>query len=299
MVANSQPLSFVGCCVLLVQGLLSSLAPLVPHMAEDAWLNHPKHSSSNLPASVFLAGWAAPHQQWSSISDFESSCWSALPAVREAVTKGLELARANKTLGSSLEASVTLHVSDPKVAAWLAELNLAGNAADELKYLFITSSAHLADSAEAAAAGASATHTVDTGDGSAGVVTVGVHKAAGSKCARCWMYSTKVSCEAVVLNVYCEDVHRVVAAMNLCARETTVDHRSVVCPKFVLCSNRRKGHASSSGCLQPCLQQYAESVACGMKTRLSHSQELVSTSGGVIIRPGVFVLTTLDGAAAS
>lgn len=183
-----------------VQGLLSALAPLVPHMAEDAWLNHPQRSSngSNLAASVFLAGWAAPHQQWSSMSDTDLSCWSALPAVRETCTKALELARADKQLGSSLEASITLHVSDPQVAVWLAKLNCAGNAADELKYLFITSNVQLAESAEAAAAGAVATNAVDTGDDVAGVVTVGVHKAAGSKCARCWMYSTQVSTTAVV-----------------------------------------------------------------------------------------------------
>lgn len=179
--------------MLAVQGMLSAIAPLVPHMAEDAWLSHPQSSSSSHPASVFLAGWAAPEQQWSSMSDDTLSCWAALPAVREACTKALELARRDKQLGSSLEASVSLHVSHPKVAAWLAELNAAGNAADELKYLFITSSVQLADSAEAAGAGALAVNAVDTGAEVAGVVTAAVHKAAGSKCARCWMYSTQVS----------------------------------------------------------------------------------------------------------
>eukprot|EP00878_Enallax_costatus_P016521 GHUV01017333.1.p1 GENE.GHUV01017333.1~~GHUV01017333.1.p1 ORF type:complete len:536 (+),score=175.29 GHUV01017333.1:637-2244(+) len=200
----------------VLQGLLSSLAPLVPHMAEDAWLNHPQHSSSSssLPASVFLAGWAAPDQQWSSMSDAALGCWSALPAVREAVTKGLELLRAHKELGSSLEASVTLHVSDPKVASWLADLNLAGNAADELKYLFITSSVQLADSAEAAAAGAWVTKTVETGYDVAGVVTVGVHKAAGSKCARCWMYSTQVGHVSTEHQDLCERCVPVVEALG-------------------------------------------------------------------------------------
>lgn len=112
--------------------------------------------------------------------------------MREVFTKTMELARADKTLGSSLEASVTLHVQNPAVAAWLSGLNTSGNAADELKYLLITSGVTLVDSAEAAAEGALASSSVDTGAEVAGVVTVGVRKAPGVKCARCWMYSTQV-----------------------------------------------------------------------------------------------------------
>lgn len=120
------------------------------------------------------------------------SCWAALPAVREVFSKTKELASSDKTLGSSLEASVTLHVQNPAVAAWLSGLNASGNAADELKYLLITSGVTLVGSAEAACEGAVASSSVDTGEDVAGVVTVGLRKAAGSKCARCWMYSTQV-----------------------------------------------------------------------------------------------------------
>jgi isoleucyl-tRNA synthetase len=189
-----------------LQGLLSAIAPLVPHMAEDAWLNLPQPSraaasssssngsgsSSSGAESVFLAGWAAPEQQWGGLSQQELGHWAALPAVREAFTKTMEAARASKAIGSTQEAAVALHVSDPRMAAWLAGLNAAGNAADELRYLLITSEVELVGSAEEAAAGALASSSVDTGDDVAGVVTVGVRRAAGSKCARCWMYSTQV-----------------------------------------------------------------------------------------------------------
>uniref|UniRef100_A0A383VPL4 isoleucine--tRNA ligase n=1 Tax=Tetradesmus obliquus TaxID=3088 RepID=A0A383VPL4_TETOB len=194
----------------VLQGLLSSIAPLVPHMAEDAWLNLPQpsraaasssssngssdssSSSSGGAESVFLAGWAAPQQQWGSLSQQELACWAALPAVREAFTKTMEAARADKAIGSTQEAAVALHVSEPRMAAWLAGLNAAGNAADELRCLLITSEVTLVGSAEEAAAGALASASVDTGADAAGVVTVGVRRAAGSKCARCWMYSTQV-----------------------------------------------------------------------------------------------------------
>jgi isoleucyl-tRNA synthetase len=186
------------------QGLLSAIAPLVPHMAEDAWLNLPQPSraaasssngssdSSSGAESVFLAGWAAAEQQWGGLSQQELGHWAALPAVREVFTKTMEAARAGKAIGSTQEAAVALHVSEPRMAAWLVGLNAAGNAADELRYLLITSEVALVGSAEEAAAGTLASSSVDTGDDVAGVVTVGVRRAAGSKCARCWMYSTQV-----------------------------------------------------------------------------------------------------------
>eukprot|EP00882_Tetradesmus_deserticola_P013597 GHRQ01014436.1.p2 GENE.GHRQ01014436.1~~GHRQ01014436.1.p2 ORF type:complete len:211 (+),score=136.23 GHRQ01014436.1:1-633(+) len=174
-------------------------------MAEDAWLNLPQPSraaassnnssssdSSSGAESVFLAGWAASEQQWGSLSAQELACWAALPAVREAFTKTMEAARAGKAIGSTQEAAVALHVSSPQMAAWLGQLNAAGNAADELRYLLITSEVLLVGSAEEVAAGALASSSVDTGAEVAGVVTVGVRRAVGSKCARCWMYSTQV-----------------------------------------------------------------------------------------------------------
>lgn len=56
----------------------------------------------------------------------------------------------------------------------------------------ITSGVTLVDSPQAAAEGALASSSVDTGADAAGVVTVGVRKAAGAKCARCWGYSVQV-----------------------------------------------------------------------------------------------------------
>lgn len=144
----------------------------------------------------------------------ELACWAALPAVREAVNKTLEAARADKALGSSLEAAVRLHVSNVRLAGWLSRLNAAGNAADELKYLLITSQVTLCDSAEAAAEGALASSAMDTGADAAGVVTVGVSRAPGSKCARCWSYSTQVGELSAEHPELCERCLPVVAALN-------------------------------------------------------------------------------------
>jgi len=76
----------VHCLCPFPQGLLSALAPMVPHMAEDAWLNLSSSSSSSSgsngaaaaagsssgssegAASVFMEGWSHPDPQWSSLS---------------------------------------------------------------------------------------------------------------------------------------------------------------------------------------------------------------------------------------
>lgn len=174
-------------------------------MAEDAWLNLPDAlrtpntassssngttSSSSSSSSVFAAGWAVPDPAWGALEAFDQGAWTALQGVRDVLNAALEAARTDKVLGSSLEASVALHVSNAELAAWLQRLNAAGNAADELRYLFIVSEAGVVDSAAAAAEGAAVSRSSEV-EG-AGTVTVGVRRAAGRKCERCWNYSHQV-----------------------------------------------------------------------------------------------------------
>lgn len=59
--------------------------------------------------------------------------------LREAVNLVLEKARGARAIGASLDARVTLAVSDPSLRAQLAKLNAAANGVDELRYLFIVS----------------------------------------------------------------------------------------------------------------------------------------------------------------
>jgi len=192
------------------QGLLSALAPIAPHMAEDAWLNLPWTRPTE---SVFQAGWAGsapgtahapdPQQQqyWRRLPEAEHKAWEGVLAVREAANVVLEKARIAKLIGPALEAALHIHVADASVAAALERLTAAANGADEPRYVFIASEVALADSPEAVAAAASSSggngssgggfcETVETE--AAGSVTVGVVRAAGSKCARCWNFSTQV-----------------------------------------------------------------------------------------------------------
>ena len=95
--------------------------------------------------------------------------WEKLRDVRETVLKSLEEVRQAGTIGNSLEAKVVLRASGD-----MAEL-LRRHQAD-LRYIFIVSQAEIG---------------ADLREG----LQVEVLKADGSKCERCWNYSTKVGKE--------------------------------------------------------------------------------------------------------
>jgi isoleucyl-tRNA synthetase len=95
--------------------------------------------------------------------------WETIRDVRRVVTGALELERAAKRIGSSLEASPLVYVSDKAIFNTLIDIDLAE--------VCITSNAMVTN--EEAPAGAFRLNDVP------GVAVV-VEKAAGTKCARSW-----------------------------------------------------------------------------------------------------------------
>jgi isoleucyl-tRNA synthetase len=89
--------------------------------------------------------------------------------VRDQVLKALEEARNNKLIGGGLEAHVHVTAPDP-VYSVLKRYE------EQLRYVFIVSAVKLSQG---------------SGNGT-GSVSVEVSKAEGSKCERCWNYSTHV-----------------------------------------------------------------------------------------------------------
>jgi len=92
-----------------------------------------------------------------------------------------------------------VHAEDPRLAAALAPFlpsdNDSGGAdVDQLKYALIVSEARLVGSA-AEATGAAFSSSEEL-EGFEGTVTVGVGKAPGAKCTRCWNYSKQVGLDA-------------------------------------------------------------------------------------------------------
>jgi len=122
-----------------------------------------------------------------------AASWQVLRDIRAEVNKVLEQARAEKAIGSSLEAKLLLYVPDVALRQQLQELNptdsltgngFTGNHVDELRYLFLTSQVELPDSLSALDQAKYRSQT-DT-------LSVGVVDAEGEKCDRCWNYSTHV-----------------------------------------------------------------------------------------------------------
>ena len=115
--------------------------------------------------------------------------WVVIKNVRRAVTGALELERAQKRIGSSLEASPTIYVQmDDAALAVLRETDLAE--------ICITSGATLE-----VGAGPEAAFRLDD------LKNVGVvsHAAKGTKCARSWRYTHDVGSDAEYPDVSARD----------------------------------------------------------------------------------------------
>lgn len=68
----------------VTKGMLSALAPMLPHLAEDAWQNLPEGYTGGL-ASVFLAGWQKPEPAWQGLDPELVSTAEALRGIRDHV----------------------------------------------------------------------------------------------------------------------------------------------------------------------------------------------------------------------
>ncbi len=141
--------------------LTAWLAPILCFTAEEAWLcRHPDGDSVHLrPFPTVPAVWR---------DDALAAKWERVREVRRVVTGALEKARADKRIGSSLEAAPTLYLEGASGAAY-ANIDWAE--------VCITSQVALVDTAPPEAA-----ETLPDVPG-AGVVFA---TSDGEKCARCW-----------------------------------------------------------------------------------------------------------------
>jgi len=171
----------------VLEAYAAVMAPILPHMAEDIWSNLPYAAPTK---SIFQSGWPGASTEGKGISDAEKAEWLALRALRDVANKALEEARNEKAIGASLEAKLYIHTDDPVLSAAVGKLEVgAANGVDDLRYILLTSGVEVVASAdEVTAAG-----TLATGVDEALKLTVGLAKADGVKCDRCWHFSTDVS----------------------------------------------------------------------------------------------------------
>ena len=155
----------------VVSAMTRLLAPILAFTAEEIWQNMP-HLSTDKTESVFLNLMPAYEENVAYADVVEQM--DRLFVLRDDVMKALEIARADKLIGKSLDAKVTVYTTDADHLAVLDRF------ADELPVMFITSGATVVR--EAAPVDA----FVETESG----IAVKVAPADGCKCDRCWMFVT-------------------------------------------------------------------------------------------------------------
>ena len=148
--------------------LTAWLAPILPFTIEEVWLSRvPSGESVHLRLFPELPG------EWRDEALAEK--WRRVRTVRRVVTGALEIERAQKRIGSSLEAAPVVYVADPALRAALDHIDFAEVA--------ITSQARIE-----AGEGPSQAFRLDDVPG----VAVVVEEARGRKCARSWKISPEV-----------------------------------------------------------------------------------------------------------
>ncbi|KAF7144763.1 hypothetical protein RHSIM_Rhsim04G0222400 [Rhododendron simsii] len=219
-----------SCQTVLAAHLLSIarvIAPILPHLAEDVWQHLPFQYTTedgSIPKFVFESRWPALNERWLAFPDEEINFWENILELRTEVNKVLEVARTEKLIGSSLEAKVYLHTLDDSLAARLMEMSAAKNDADTLHRIFITSQVQILSSLE----------SVQTRDipyrgeyliQGKKKIWIGVSRAEGSKCERCWNYSLQVGSfsEHPTLCTRCYNV-----VGSLASQQECFDHSNLI-----------------------------------------------------------------------
>ena len=147
---------------LILDAMTRMFAPILAFTCEEIWLAMP-HRQADDSRSVLFNCMVQPYEDYALPEDAMDR-WARIAAVRTAVNGALEQARADKTIGKSLEAEVDVTV--PAKDAFLADMD-----ADTLADLLIVSQVR-----------------VTMGD----ALSVTVAPAQGVKCARCWKVLTSV-----------------------------------------------------------------------------------------------------------
>jgi isoleucyl-tRNA synthetase len=144
------------------------LSPILVFTAEEAWLErYPAVRAAG--GSVHLEEFPVVPESWQ--DEALAAKWDMIRDIRRAVTGAIEIERAKKTIGSSLEAAPVVHIAEPSLRAALEGIDLAE--------ICITS-----DITVLAGEGPEAAFRLADVKG----VAVEVRRASGVKCARSWRY---------------------------------------------------------------------------------------------------------------
>lgn len=161
---------------LLLHTMTRLLAPVLSFTAEEVWAAMPGYAGKE--TSVHMSQFPEPNPGH---EDKELAArWETMLGIRAEISRAIEIARQSKIIGHSLDAAVTiLPPEDLRTMLMAYE--------EELRTLLIVSQVEIVD---ADVPGAYESSEI-TG------LKIGVAKAAGQKCGRCWIYSPVIGTEAL------------------------------------------------------------------------------------------------------
>jgi isoleucyl-tRNA synthetase len=161
----------------ILRSMTRMLAPMLAFTSEEIWAAMP-HEAQDDPTCVLL-GDIPDYDEALKLSDETAAQWDAVIALRTDVNKALEQARAQKTVGKSLDAEIVLSLTDEGKAAFAA----MGD--HDLAAICIVSKV---------------TVTEGPVDGLPGEnfpgVTIAVSPSQAPKCSRCWTHNENVDPES-------------------------------------------------------------------------------------------------------
>ena len=156
----------------IAEAMTCWMAPVLSFTAQEIWQALPGEREE----FVFTGVWYTDIEQYSADVELGDAYWSDILAVKEQVNKALEIAKKDKLIGASLEAEVTLYVSD-ELAQKLSRLE------DELRFVLITSIAEIKSLPE---------KSESAFDSELEGLFIGIHASEAKKCERCWHHSDTV-----------------------------------------------------------------------------------------------------------
>ena len=151
---------------IILDSLVKILAPMISFTAEEIW-KAMKHTKVEAVESVMLTNYPEPNAMYDNEELTEE--WNKIIKLKDIVAKELENARAEKKIGNTLNAKITIYAEGEQYKFIKENLEL-------LQTVFIVSALEVEENARK--------DEVKLG--------VKVEQAPGEKCERCWMYSETV-----------------------------------------------------------------------------------------------------------
>ncbi len=155
----------------ILQSLVRMLTPVLAFTTEEIWQYMPHRAEDDIE-SIQLNSWPQVNEKYLDTELAEK--WEKIFELRSDVSKALEIARANKTIGHSLNAKVTLYADGEN-------LEFIKSIESDLVTVFIVSAVEIKNLADAPAAAQNGEEMPE--------IKVSVEQAPGDKCERCWMFS--------------------------------------------------------------------------------------------------------------